>query len=261
LNCLLANSLKSLPLALGLLLVSGGVAASGSGCVIFLNPDVPGEHCGFKGTSECAACLRENCESAIDACCNDEGCSKESSFLSAAIMATVDVCGEGNDQAKCAYEIDKASTSGNQGVVRACLQKSCASKCFGDGRLHTKCALQNGGLTCSCTNDKESSGDACNNDRVKGTCVLSETGCKCGEYGCSGGSSCSCSFNSGGGSKDCRGIANKRCCLSFEYDGSARCKCDNYGSCSGAEEFSVSSCDESEVLRLLGKRVVESCSY
>jgi hypothetical protein len=197
---------------------------------------------------------------AIDACCNDESCSKESSYTTT-IMQIVDICGEGADAPKCVYETDKASTSGNEGVVRACLQKSCAAKCFGNGRSHTKCDLENGGDSCSCTNAKESAGPACDNKTVAGTCVVTDTGCRCAAYGCSGASSCACKFGgSTGSSKTCRRGTNKgTCCLSVDYSG-VQCKCDPDEDCRGTNEVSMSSCDEAEVLRVLGKGVVQSCS-
>jgi hypothetical protein len=255
---------KSWPWALGFAMVSGGIAVPSAGCVIFLNPDVPGEHCGFKGTGDCATCLRENCETAIDACCNDEECSDDRSYALSTILQLIDICGEGNDAPRCAYESSTGITSGNEGVVRACLKKSCATECFGNGRSHTKCDLKDGGSSCKCADDKESSGPACNKESVKGTCALTKRGCTCGEYSCSSGNrSCSCGFGGIGESKTCQRPASKStCCLAYDAYGEIQCTCDFDGaSCRGADEVPITSCNETEVLRVLGKGVVDSCSY
>ena len=50
----------------------------------------------------------------------------------------------GGDAPGCSAMLS-GSASGKAGVVRACVKSACAERCFGNGRAHQRCSLENGG--------------------------------------------------------------------------------------------------------------------
>lgn len=315
------------------------------GCVFLISPDSIGDHCGFKGATGCATCIREKCQDPVDACCKDSTCSGS---YSSAFLDTVDKCGQGqtgdcakgltstqygpaetirkcvvqqcneqctsgavaaewscavarekkNDCATCVYDacssaldqccgdsscskstdvqrdiggcvagdakacayMTSKSESGVEGVVRACIQKSCGAACIGTARPHASCTLLSGGTHCTCTPAETSKGPDCSVAAVGGgRCVLGSTGCECGAFACSTGSSCSCSFGSSGSAQTCAPPGGSgSCCVSLSTSG-VSCACSSSSSCSGAR---VASCDQSTVLGALADtgRLVDACS-
>lgn len=94
-----------------------------SGCVLFVHPDEGGEHCAFRGTTACAACLKTKCQASIDACCRDASCANTSGMLD-----TMDKCGEGS-ATSCANGLRTQSTGAAAAAVRDCASTQCGSEC------------------------------------------------------------------------------------------------------------------------------------
>lgn len=139
------------------------------GCVLVAPPIDAGDHCGIQGATDCATCIRDNCQAPIDACCVSTTCA------SAPVLEDIDACGRGENP-RCVDALATARTTKAEEDVRACASKSCRDVC-------TKGATGSGGKQpkWTCTTAREP-GNAC------ATCVYD----KCGDTldTCCGESSC-----------------------------------------------------------------------
>lgn len=340
-------------------LFAGAIALFLTSCMLVTPSIDAGDHCGFAGTSACAACLRKSCQPAIDACCNAEECRDESTYISNAPLAALDACGNGpattcaekvksvrkstaadamfgclqgscrtecvgdapvpwscqtprdseqacaqciytscgtaldaccadstcnptsdylrspvleqvgacvsGDEPGCAY-VATQSTAGKDGVVRACITSKCATACFGNGRPHQSCSLQNGGLSCACSDADKASGDECSTSTVTGTCAVAKAGCICGGWSCEPSSfGCQCTFDGEANVvPDCTPASSRsksgKCCLELG-DQTISCRCEGQSSCY-TSQFEVSSCEESVATAALQRanRITTRCS-
>jgi hypothetical protein len=209
------------------------------------------------GANECETCIYESCGTALDTCCGDASCKQDSELLK-----DIQFCASG-DAPGCAYLGDKSkSTSGYEGVVRACILKQCAAKCVGDGFPHRSCSLQSGGTACSCSDSQQSSGPACSAQAVgaSSTCFLGSGGCRCGTYACSGTTSgCACALGAPTGNDACYRTGSDKCCLKLSQTG-VSCACE-FSSC-GSNEFDIADCASATVFAELERadRKVNTCS-
>lgn len=222
------------------------------------------------GTDECSSCIYSKCESQLASCCGASGCAS-------LIKAEMTACTFG-DAPGCAVMAD-GSTTGQPGVVRACVKKSCATACFGNGRPHQSCTLYDGGAYCSCHDAPEVSGDECSTKSVPDShCFVSDGWCTCGHYACKGGGSftypsCSCNLShetdGSGPSATCNpksvslGGPNRNtpatCCIELDSISGPSCACDTSKSgCSGG--FEVLSCDQASFLRAMVDLETDRCS-
>jgi hypothetical protein len=239
-------------------------------CVLGQAPGA-GDDAGSPTTSAPASATpATSCASALAECCDDASCQKSTSLAD-----DVGRCVSG-DAPGCAF-LTTRSMSGFEGKVRACITKTCATECMGDGRLHESCSLEGGGAYCSCSDAEASGGAACSGAKVDGsdgTCVLGEKGCTCGHYACerSGSSAsggCSCDFRNGpGGSTRCdvartntgSGTTDGVCCIKREDRGFS-CACVDYlSSCLGTGEYETPTCDLADVMPRLKNVLVSACS-
>lgn len=220
---------------------------------------------------DCATCIYDECAAPIQSCCSEgSGYGTCASILQAEMSACV-----AGDEPGCSAMLS-GSASGKAGVLRACVKSACAEKCFGNGRKHQRCSLENGGDYCSCSDAETSSGDECSSTALpKSHCFFHRGGCMCGHYACeihysSSNPSCSCTLTSG---KDGTGDAAKCnpttlsgtssgpegavCCITFGT--SYECTCDLSGSC-GASGYQVFSCDKSQFFSALTDVATDTCS-
>ena len=210
-----------------------------------------------------------SCAGVLDECCGDPACSK-----SASLADDLGRCTSG-DAPGCAF-LATRSMSGFEGKVRACVIKTCAAACMGDGRFHESCSLEGGGAYCSCSEAEKPSGPECSGAKVgggDGSCVLGEKGCTCGHYTCEASSSsysdgCSCDFRGApGGSTRCDVVRKSsgssttgRCCIKREERGFS-CECKDYlSSCLGTDEYDTPTCDVDDVMPRLANVLVSKCS-
>lgn len=209
----------------------------------------------------CATCVYDACGSTLDECCADSACAASSSLAD-----DVGRCTSG-DAPGCAYLTTK-STSGFEGKARACIIKSCASACMGEGRTHESCDLYSGGSYCECTDAEKSHGPDCSVASMGGNCVLGEKGCTCGHYACEQASSslggCTCSFRSGSGGSTRCDVERKNdegvCCVRRESSGFT-CECRTYlSSCLSNTEWEVPTCNIEDALSALTNVLVSKCS-
>jgi hypothetical protein len=207
----------------------------------------------------CGSCIYDECAGALDDCCSDDTCSRDTS-----LQGLVGGCAVAEDPALCVYRYLNRSTSGVAGPVAKCMQASCAAACFGDGRSHTRCSLYSDGAYCACTDAERSSGQPC----VKASdthCALGKSGCTCGRYACSAGArdGCSCSLHGTGEETSCAPSQDSSTCCVVIGDGGPRCTCDpNATSCSTSlGEYEISSCDEDVFLAKIADLLVDSCSH
>lgn len=203
----------------------------------------------------CARCIYDACRAALDSCCEDSTCKRDSD-----VEADMRAC-VGGDEPGCAYLLTK-DTNGLDGVLRACITRACGKTCMGDGRPHASCEVYAGGQYCACNDAIRSSGPAC----TKGTCVVGKRGCECGTYECEKTSSgCSCNFRGEAvGSTSCLPTDTAtRCCLKLRDTG-VGCTCERFNTRCDADldEYDVASCEQTvveEALRSAG-RLTTSCS-
>lgn len=236
---------------------------------IYGNAVAPTEDAGDPTSSSTSAASAASCAGVLDECCGDRSCSKSTSLADDLGRCT------GGDAAGCAF-LATRSMSGFEGKVRACVIKTCAAACMGNGRVHEACSLEGGGAYCSCSDDEKSSGPECSGAKVaggNGTCVLGEKGCTCGHYTCkssasSYSNSCSCSFRGApGGSTRCDAVrkgsgsgATGTCCIKREDQGFS-CACNDYSSsCLGSGEYDTPTCDIDDVMPRLENVLVTKCS-
>jgi hypothetical protein len=106
---------------------------------IFLQDDFEaGAHCGFAGTTACAACMRTSCQSTIDACCDDRSC-RSPSFGNAQPLEALDACGNGPSTA-CADKISKISSGISASeTMFACMKSSCRDTCLAGAKVPFSC--------------------------------------------------------------------------------------------------------------------------
>jgi hypothetical protein len=228
------------------------------------------------GSDACSSCIYSTCAEPVTSCCG------EGSGYSACPMQLQDemtACTTG-DAPGCSAMASNSS-AGKEGVVRACVEKSCADKCFGNGRPHQSCSLQGGGAYCSCSNAKEASGDECSTTTVpKSHCVFTTSGCVCGHFACTakGDStfpSCECNLTNAtegtGAATKCNpttvgagGLDHDSpayCCLTpgSSYEGT-KCTCETLGSTCQLDAIRVYSCDKSSFFSALADVLTDTCS-
>lgn len=208
--------------------------------------------------NDCALCVYQSCTQRIDECCADSSCKNDPT-----IQTDVAACVSG-DAPGCAFLLDDdRGTSGQQGVLRRCIDERCAAKCMGNRLPHTKCTIYSSGDYCSCENSEIAGTQRCNPDTITGAdCVLGTDGCSCGQYACTddaitGG--CECSFRGGVSGTSCTAPSGKVCCVK-QTDTSIECEC-RFSSCSASSnEVEIASCSREDVLDWAGAAQVTSCS-
>jgi hypothetical protein len=97
------------------------------GCIFILPPIEAGDACAIEGSTDCATCIRENCQSEVNACCGDALCGGARSLDLSGTMPLLDACGRGDGQA-CSQGL-AAAQSGASGAVRTCVSTKCRSLC------------------------------------------------------------------------------------------------------------------------------------
>ncbi len=206
----------------------------------------------------CASCIYTSCGTALDTCCEGTSCSRDAS-----LVADLTRCMNG-DQPGCAYIFDR-DTSGQAGVVRACIKDKCGETCMGEGRTHQKCSLYAGGTYCSCSDAETSSGDECSKATVGGHCILGKKGCSCGEYACTKTFSflCTCAFGSTSNELSSCSPATfggrGTCCVKVG-DKSTTCSCgENTYTCQD-DEYPIATCSEADMLDKTRNILVDRCS-
>lgn len=109
-----------------------------SSCIFLQDGFEAGAHCGIEGATECATCLRTQCQPTIDACCNDSSC-RAPSFASTAPLDVLDACGNG-PSTKCAEEIGKTREgTATTDAMLACLKSSCREACLAGAKVPFSC--------------------------------------------------------------------------------------------------------------------------
>ncbi|MBX3226428.1 MAG: hypothetical protein KIT84_32795 [Labilithrix sp.] len=113
--------------ALASLLFLGPLA----GCVLLVPDYEPGAHCTFAGETECAKCMRAECQPKIDACCGVETC-REAGYgtfysTTGTTMGAVDECGNGSTRCSSLLGGARKTTEGDE--VRTCIESKCRTEC------------------------------------------------------------------------------------------------------------------------------------
>lgn len=117
------------------------------GCVLVVSPETYGDHCKLAvETTACGACLRDRCESPIDACCSDSGCG-------GGALSEADRCAQGLAGACEALAQRRTSPSRFDRELGSCAASACGAVCRTfTGVSETTCGepAEGRGATCAC---------------------------------------------------------------------------------------------------------------
>lgn len=226
------------------------------GCVLVAPPLDIGDHCGIQGDTECASCIRNNCQTPIDACCGSSSCA------GASVLGDMDACGRGENP-RCIDSLATARTTKTEEDVRACASKSCRALCTkgatGSGGTQPKwtctTAREPGNACATCVYDKCSTAlDACCGDgscKNDGTIQVDVGACVAGDAaGCVYGQTDNRSTSGQAGVvRKCVLDSCKDVCFG---DGFPHASCNlqsggTYCTCADAEKSSGPACDASTV--------------
>lgn len=231
--------------ALGQTLTALTVAGILGGCILFVSPADPGDHCVFRGEdTACGICLLAHCETAINASCGSAG-----------VLSVMEECAASGDDA-CGRIPDSD--------VATCLKKECGAICYAKvGSSQTRCtdSFVSPGLACSCQTSSSPNDLACTSTTYPRTRCCAPSAwpgpalqCTCNAVVCvptSDGCNCILGDNlDSTTAEECRG---PHCCATED-----RCQC-RTRACSGGER-EVAACNLGELACPNGTAEVKACS-
>lgn len=224
------------------------LASGAASCVLLVTPDpASGAHCGFGGAETgCGACLKERCQSAIDAVCLDDP---------AGVLPVLEQCAAAGDDA-CGRLPASA--------VATCATGRCGAYCAAkSGTSATRCeeSFFAPGLACSCQSEGRATDLDCSKRTFPGARCCAPQGwpgaalqCSCNAVACvpsTAGCICTLTDNLDSNTADeCKGA---HCCAIED-----RCEC-RARVCSGGER-EVAACNSAALHCPLDTSEVESCS-
>jgi len=225
-------------------------ASGAASCVLLVSPTSGGAHCGFRGAdTACGACLKERCQSAIDAICLDDP---------AGVLTVLEQCAAAGDDA-CA----RLPSS----PVATCTTTSCAGFCSPkSGTSTTRCeeSFLAPGLACSCQTEGAATELDCATRTFPRARCCAPAGwpgaalrCACDAVACvSTTAGCICTLTDNlvsDTSAECKRTPETHCCAIEE-----RCEC-RQRACSGAEK-EYDACNAAALHCPPGTTEVASCS-
>jgi len=236
------------------LALSALAAASVVSCVLFVSPDDHGTRCRFAGEeTACGACLRERCQTDIDACCRVPACDKT--------LTEIDACAQG-DRARCSVATsDHAAAEPTRASLAICLATKCREACLAPATTSiTECSRPSfsGGHACTCVVSASPNDERCSEAVLPETICCAPQGwpgpglrCSCRTVSCgpsSGGCGCFLADGTPRGA-DCRAAV---CCQDNDVCRCGSAPCDPH-------EKPVAACSRATLGCALGQVRVASC--
>jgi hypothetical protein len=226
-----------------------------AGCILLVSPTSYGTTCHFSGMgTTCGSCIASQCQTEVNACCVDPGCS--------GTLDALDQCASGDGGACSAIDSETASNDVNSAGLAACIVRSCSNLCeTHSSTSKTSCSVPEfgGGHSCQCSLSDQSNDTVCSSAAFPDTLCCAPDGwpapslqCTCQQLSCGPtADGCDCFLSPG---ESCTHVCSATiCCQNLDdcYCGSAACL---------AQEKQVPSCSLSVVGCPVGNKQVESCS-
>jgi hypothetical protein len=239
-------------------------ASTLTGCILLVSPSTGGEACRFSGASTaCGACIEDECQSPVNACCDEASCES-------AVMPLVDGCASKQDSSCTTLAAAAASHAASK--LASCVKEKCRGLCAAfSGTSETSCGepALGGGQTCSCVDSDAPNTLVCSAAVYPHTlcCAPSDwpklgEQCDCLPSGCvpiEGGCSCSLVGDTAGNvSAECPGGVGVHCCKGTIPSEGSVCRCTPAACEMGQTE--VKSCGLKDLACGSGEISVPSCS-
>ncbi len=169
-----------------LLAAFGLLGALVGSCILFVSPPTGGDTCQFAGVlSSCGACVRDQCQPQVNACCGDNGC--------AGALHDLETCATSQDRSCTALQSGEAGNA-TGAALSACVSAQCRGECqpFA-GTPETACTEPNfgQGTVCGCQLSTQPNDFACSATVYPSTLCCAPAGwpaagleCDCQVLGC-----------------------------------------------------------------------------